>query len=247
LLTLFLLRSSSVDRHVRHTGTFFGNNDFGNNDLDSRCKKKAVLRSVSTSVCFVFDGWIVHRTLSSAEHTWASLKHLCRKPTSALITPFLSCQGCRELVPLHFYLDDELADFIIRYKHCRIKIGKALQRRSEAIRNLLARYNVQAAALEPPRPSLCQKEIVDYSFSHNSTSAILELVYCEAVIKFFKLPVRKFQDSLRYTAFPQVSAWTRPRVQFLQQKPRQLSLLASMKHQAATRRTLRLSGLGLTK
>jgi hypothetical protein len=46
----------------------------------------------------------------------------------------------------------------------RQQIGKALQRRSEAIRNAITRYNEQAAKLNPPRPPLSWKEIVDYSF-----------------------------------------------------------------------------------
>ncbi|KAF8224589.1 hypothetical protein L208DRAFT_1193180, partial [Tricholoma matsutake] len=44
------------------------------------------------------------------------------------------------------------------------QIGKALQHRLEAIKNALNRYNVQAAKLTPPHPSLSWKEIVDYSF-----------------------------------------------------------------------------------
>lgn len=39
-----------------------------------------------------------------------------------------------------------------------------MQRRSEAIRNALSRYNVQAAALDPPRPQLSWKDITEYSF-----------------------------------------------------------------------------------
>lgn len=46
----------------------------------------------------------------------------------------------------------------------RQQIGKALQRRSEAIRNAITRYNEQAAKLNPPRPPVSWKEIVDYSF-----------------------------------------------------------------------------------
>ena len=46
----------------------------------------------------------------------------------------------------------------------RRQIGKALQRRSEAIRKALSRYNAQATKLIPPRPPLTWKEIVEYSF-----------------------------------------------------------------------------------
>lgn len=53
----------------------------------------------------------------------------------------------------------------------RTQIGKALQRRSEAIRNALARYNTQAAKLNPPRPSLSWKEIAQYR--NTSSYAVL--------------------------------------------------------------------------
>ncbi|KAG1719980.1 hypothetical protein EDB19DRAFT_1647521, partial [Suillus lakei] len=46
----------------------------------------------------------------------------------------------------------------------RQQIGKALQCRSDAIRNALNQYNVQAAALNPPRPQLSWKNITEYSF-----------------------------------------------------------------------------------
>jgi hypothetical protein len=46
----------------------------------------------------------------------------------------------------------------------RKQIGRALQHRSEAIKNALNRYNTQAAKLNPPCPALTWKEIVDYSF-----------------------------------------------------------------------------------
>jgi hypothetical protein len=46
----------------------------------------------------------------------------------------------------------------------RRQIGKALQRRSEAIRKAITRYNEQAAKLNPPRPPLSWKDIVEYSF-----------------------------------------------------------------------------------
>jgi hypothetical protein len=80
----------------------------------------------------------------------------------------------------------------------RQQIGKALQRRSEAIRNALSRYNVQAAALDPPRPSLSWKDITEYSFLgefdllRQSRIDIRELDWAkpahrEATVKYFKL------------------------------------------------------------
>jgi hypothetical protein len=52
---------------------------------------------------------------------------------------------------------------ILGYK-LRQQISKALQRRSEAIRNAINRYNMQAVALIPPHPKISWKDIVDYSF-----------------------------------------------------------------------------------
>jgi len=46
----------------------------------------------------------------------------------------------------------------------RRQISKALQRRSEAIKKALNRYNTQAARLTPPRSPLTWKEIVDFTF-----------------------------------------------------------------------------------
>ncbi|KAH7904674.1 hypothetical protein BJ138DRAFT_884863 [Hygrophoropsis aurantiaca] len=46
----------------------------------------------------------------------------------------------------------------------RQQIGKALQRRSQAIRNAITRYNQQATALNPPRPTVSWKEIAAYTF-----------------------------------------------------------------------------------
>lgn len=46
----------------------------------------------------------------------------------------------------------------------RRQISKALQRRSEAIRAAINRYNVQAEALQPPRPKISWKDIAEYSF-----------------------------------------------------------------------------------
>ncbi|KAF7371233.1 hypothetical protein MSAN_00759000 [Mycena sanguinolenta] len=46
----------------------------------------------------------------------------------------------------------------------RKHIAKALQTRSKAIRNALARYNSAAAALSPPRRQLTWAEVIDYTF-----------------------------------------------------------------------------------
>jgi hypothetical protein len=73
-----------------------------------------------------------------------------------------------------------------------------LQRRSDAIRNALNRYNVQAAKLNPPRPQLSWKDITEYSFLgefdllRQSRTDIRELNWAkpahrEATVKYFKL------------------------------------------------------------
>lgn len=87
--------------------------------------------------------------------------------------------------------------FILGYK-LRQQISKALQRRSQAIRNALSRFNLQAAALVPPRPQLTWKDIVEYSFLgefdllRQSRSDIRTLdwtkpAHREATVKYFKL------------------------------------------------------------
>ncbi|KIK35330.1 hypothetical protein CY34DRAFT_32095, partial [Suillus luteus UH-Slu-Lm8-n1] len=80
----------------------------------------------------------------------------------------------------------------------RQQISKALQRRSDAIRNAIIRYNTQAALLVPPRPKLTWKDIVEYSFlgefdllrhsctdirNHDWTAP----AHREATMKYFKL------------------------------------------------------------
>ncbi|KAJ7857365.1 hypothetical protein B0H13DRAFT_2237717 [Mycena leptocephala] len=46
----------------------------------------------------------------------------------------------------------------------RKHIAKALQSRSEAVKNAIARYNVSALALDPPAPQLTWEEVVEYAF-----------------------------------------------------------------------------------
>ncbi|KIK13832.1 hypothetical protein PISMIDRAFT_118129, partial [Pisolithus microcarpus 441] len=78
------------------------------------------------------------------------------------------------------------------------QIGKALQRRSETIRNTIIRYNMQAAALNPPRPPISWKDIAEYSFLgefdllRHSRADVRDNdwakpVFRQATVKFFKL------------------------------------------------------------
>ncbi|KAG2369716.1 hypothetical protein BDR07DRAFT_1266974, partial [Suillus spraguei] len=80
----------------------------------------------------------------------------------------------------------------------RQQIGKALQRCSDAIWNAINKYNVQATALNPPRPCLSWKDIADYSFLGEfdvlrySRTDMRELDWAkpthqEGSVKFFKL------------------------------------------------------------
>ncbi|KAH7904735.1 hypothetical protein BJ138DRAFT_1106572 [Hygrophoropsis aurantiaca] len=80
----------------------------------------------------------------------------------------------------------------------RQQIGKALHRRSQAIRNAISRYNAQAVAVNPPRPMISWKEIADYTFLgefdllRQSRSDVRHEGWTkpaqrEATVKFFKL------------------------------------------------------------
>lgn len=80
----------------------------------------------------------------------------------------------------------------------RQQISKALQRRSEAIRKAIARYNDQAARLTPPRPPISWKDITKYTFIgefdllRHTRDDVRERIWArpavrEATSKFFKL------------------------------------------------------------
>ncbi|KAF8233268.1 hypothetical protein L208DRAFT_1021563, partial [Tricholoma matsutake] len=77
-------------------------------------------------------------------------------------------------------------------------IRKALQHQSEAIKNTINCYNMQATKLDPPCPPLSWKEIVDYTFIgefdtlHHSQSEVCSQRWAqtachEATVKYFKL------------------------------------------------------------
>ncbi|KAI5999191.1 hypothetical protein EDD15DRAFT_2386482 [Pisolithus albus] len=80
----------------------------------------------------------------------------------------------------------------------RQQIARGLQHRSEAIRNAINRYNKEAQALNPPRPQITWKEIVDYSILgefdllRQSRNDIRQENWAkpahrEAMIKYFRL------------------------------------------------------------
>ena len=80
----------------------------------------------------------------------------------------------------------------------RQQISKSLQWRSEAIRKAIARYNIQAAALNPPWPPISWKDITQYTFLGefnllwHTRDDVRERVWAklavrEVTAKFFKL------------------------------------------------------------
>ncbi|KDQ49056.1 hypothetical protein JAAARDRAFT_93130, partial [Jaapia argillacea MUCL 33604] len=87
----------------------------------------------------------------------------------------------------------------------RTQISKALQRRSDAIRRALQKYNLHAGRLSPPRPQLSWKEIVEYSFLgefellRHSRNDVREqrwaqTAYREATVKYLQL--RRAQEEI---------------------------------------------------
>ncbi|KIK35769.1 hypothetical protein CY34DRAFT_26541 [Suillus luteus UH-Slu-Lm8-n1] len=88
----------------------------------------------------------------------------------------------------------------------RQQISKVLQRRSEAIRNAINRYNTQATSLIPPRPKIVWKDIADYTFLgefdllRDSRADIQDKDWArpahrEATTKYFKLCRAPFEMS----------------------------------------------------
>ncbi|KAI5980632.1 hypothetical protein EDD15DRAFT_2152288, partial [Pisolithus albus] len=78
------------------------------------------------------------------------------------------------------------------------QISKGLQRRSEAIRKVIMRYNIQAGVLNPPQPPISWKDIVQYTFLGefdllwHARDDVQERIWAkpavrEATAKFFKL------------------------------------------------------------
>ncbi|KAG1885348.1 uncharacterized protein F5891DRAFT_1201804 [Suillus fuscotomentosus] len=72
----------------------------------------------------------------------------------------------------------------------RQQISKALQRRSDTIRNAINRYNIQAASLIPPRQTITWKDIAEYSFLGEFDLLHKDWArpaHREATTKYFKL------------------------------------------------------------
>jgi hypothetical protein len=98
---------------------------------------------------------------------------------------------------VHLSILGDLLNFTIGYK-LHYQIGKALQRHLDAIKNVLNCYNVQAAKLTPPYPSLSGWQIIDYSFlgkfdllQHSRVNICnqpwTQITCHEATVKYFKL------------------------------------------------------------
>ncbi|KAG2114526.1 hypothetical protein DEU56DRAFT_933756 [Suillus clintonianus] len=116
---------------------------------------------------------------------------------ASLLTYRTALDDLERLVVMRLFELSKLSLSGTGYK-LRQQISKALQRRSQAIRNALSRFNLQAAALVPPRPQLTWKDIVEYSFLgefdllRQSRSDIRTLdwtkpAHREATVKYFKL------------------------------------------------------------
>ncbi|KAG0699233.1 hypothetical protein DFH29DRAFT_983620 [Suillus ampliporus] len=114
---------------------------------------------------------------------------------ASLLTYRTALDKLERLVVMHLF---ELSKLSLSGYKLRQQISKALQRRSQAILNALSQFNLQAAALVPPRPQLTWKDIVEYSLLgkfdllRQSRSDIHTLdwtkpVHCEATVKYFKL------------------------------------------------------------
>ncbi|KAJ7734621.1 hypothetical protein B0H16DRAFT_1577580 [Mycena metata] len=56
------------------------------------------------------------------------------------------------------------SDTVLEGYKMRKHIAKALQTRSEAVKNAIDRYNIAALGMEPPSPTLTWDEVVDYVF-----------------------------------------------------------------------------------
>ena len=126
------------------------------------------------------------------EHALDELEHLVVMRLFELTKMSTSGTG----MVVHLSTIGDLLNFSIGYKLC-CQIGKALQHRSDAIKNALNRYNVQAAKLTPPRPSLSWRQIIDYSFlgefdllRHSRVdirNQPWKVTRREATVKYFKL------------------------------------------------------------
>ncbi|KAG6875863.1 hypothetical protein C0992_001989, partial [Termitomyces sp. T32_za158] len=141
----------------------------------------------------------------------------------------------------------------------RRHIGKALQRHSEAIRNALNWYNTQAANLNPPRPALSWKEIVDYSFLgefdllRHSRSDIRDEPWAqparrEATLKYFKLQRAREEIVRLNMEIRRLRTWIRDETNLMEKTISRLEhedplLCAVLKHQWALRNTVNLGHL----
>ncbi|KAF7377629.1 hypothetical protein MSAN_00185700 [Mycena sanguinolenta] len=91
--------------------------------------------------------------------TWGS-KEWVAASTLVDTKQYRTCINDLEALVLKLFL----ANVCLKGYKLRKHIAKALQTRSKAIRNALARYNSAAAALSPPRRQLTWAEVIDYTF-----------------------------------------------------------------------------------
>ncbi|KAG2055886.1 hypothetical protein BDR06DRAFT_981630 [Suillus hirtellus] len=112
------------------------------------------------------EGLVAHcETLLSVDERWliGGDEYKCFKEEVTLGKYHTALDELEHLVVMRLF---ELSKLLLSgtgYK-LRQQISKALQRRSDAIRNAINRYNIQAASLIPPRQTIAWKDIAEYSF-----------------------------------------------------------------------------------
>ncbi|KAG1884167.1 hypothetical protein F4604DRAFT_1920018 [Suillus subluteus] len=139
----------------------------------------------------------VDSAYSKLQNTEGLAAHLEIQLEASLLKYRSALDELERLVVMHLFELSKLSLSGTGYK-LRQQISKALQRRSDAIRNIINRYNTQAVASDPPRPKLAWKDIVEYSFlgkfdllrpsrtdirKHNW----MVPAHHEATVKYFKL------------------------------------------------------------
>ncbi|KAG1720448.1 hypothetical protein EDB19DRAFT_1898470 [Suillus lakei] len=104
-------------------------------------------------------------SLLSVDERWAigGEEYNCFKEEATLGKYCAALDKLEHLVVMRLFELSKLSLSGTGYKLCQ-QISKALQRRSEAIRNAINWYNTQATSLIPPRPKITWKVIADYTF-----------------------------------------------------------------------------------
>ncbi|KAG1895009.1 uncharacterized protein F5891DRAFT_1130725 [Suillus fuscotomentosus] len=146
------------------------------------------------------EGLVAHcETLLSVDERWliGGDEYKCFKEEATLGKYHTALDELECLVVMRLFELSKLSLSGTGYK-LRQQISKALQRRSDAIRNVINCYNIQAASLIPLRQMIAWKDIAEYSFLGefdllcDSRTDIQDKdwarpAHCEATTKYFKL------------------------------------------------------------